>query len=217
MKFPWSNLVEIDFDDANDVIYSEQIFLEGDYLVNESGVVIANDLTPARLNEILMEKYEPKKYLEYVVKKWELPEGTYLLDREEPINSFEELTLKFAEKAFFIDCYATWCSPCIEEFQYKEELIEFLNKHNIELVYISFNRKLGDAKWLNFLKEHNLTGYHMRANENFVNDFKQKTGFNNQFPTYLIIDKTGKLVEQNAFRPSNKQKLFNQLKTKLNL
>ncbi len=216
-KFPWSNLVEIDFDEANDVIYSEQIFLEGDYLVNDSGVVIANDLTPARLNEILMEKYEPKKYLEYIVKKWELPEGTYLLDREKPINTFEELTSKFAGKAFFIDCYATWCSPCIEEFQYKKSLNEFLNKHNIELVYISFDRKLGDAKWLNFIKKHNLTGYHIRANEKFVNDFKQKTGFNNQLPTYLIIDKTGKLVEQSAFRPSDKQKLFNQLKTKLNL
>ncbi|MCK4406053.1 MAG: redoxin domain-containing protein [Bacteroidales bacterium] len=215
--FPWPNLVEIDFDDANDVIYSEQIFLEGDYLIDESGVVIANDLTPEKLNEILMEKYEPQKYTEYVVKKWELPEGVYLLDREKPIKTFEGLTLKFAGKAFFIDCYATWCSPCIEEFQYKEELKEFLNKHNIELVYISFNRKLGDAKWLNFIKEHNLTGYHMRANENFVSDFKQKAEFNTLLPTYLIIDKTGKLVEQNAFRPSDKQKLFNQLKTKLNL
>ena len=58
----------------------------------------------------------------------------YLLDREKPINTFEELTSKFAGKAFFIDCYATWCSPCIEEFQYKEELKVFLNKHNIEFI-----------------------------------------------------------------------------------
>jgi thiol-disulfide isomerase/thioredoxin len=216
-KFPWSNLVEIDFDDANDVIYSEQIFLEGDYLVNESGVVIANDLTPEKLNEILMEQYEPQKYSEYVVKKWELPEGTYLLDREKPINTFEELTSKFAGKAFFIDCYATWCSPCIEEFQYKEELIEFLKKHNIELVYISFNRKLGDAKWLNFIKEHNLTGYHMRSNEKFVSDFAQVSDWSHQIPTYVIVNERGEIVEKDALCPSEKDKLYKQIKTKLNL
>ena len=90
-------------------------------------------------------------------------------------------------------------------------------KNNIKLVYISFDRKLGDAKWLKFIKKHELTGYHMRANENFNNDFRQKAKFNGQLPTYLIVDEKGNIVETNAYRPSSKKKLFSQLKQKLNL
>jgi thiol-disulfide isomerase/thioredoxin len=215
-KFPWINLIEIDFENSTDIVYSEQLFLEGDYLVDESGLVIANDLTPEKLNEILMEKYEPQAYAEYLVKKWKLPVGTYLLDKEKSINTFAELASRFSGKAFFIDCYATWCSPCIEEFKYKDELIEFLNGQNIELVYISFNRKLDDSKWLNFIKENKLIGYHMRTNEDFRNDFMQKTEFNGQLPTYMLINENGIIVENNAIRPSNGKELFNQLKSKLN-
>jgi len=215
-NFPWINLVEIDFENPTDIVYSEQLFLEGDYLVGESGLVIANDLTPEKLNEILMEKYEPQAYAEYQVEKWKLPEDTYLLDKEKPINTFAELASKFSGKAFFIDCYATWCSPCIEEFKYKDKLIEFLNGQNIELVYISFNRKLDYSKWLNFIKENKLIGYHMRANEDFRNDFMKKTEFNGQLPTYMLINENGIIVEKNAIRPSNGKELFNQLKSKLN-
>jgi len=215
-RFPWINVIEMEYGNPNEVYYADLLFSNGDYLVDENGFIIANDISAAKLNEILMEKYEPEEYSKYLVRKWELPEDTYLLDREKQINTFDELISKFAGKAVFIDCYATWCSPCIEEFKYKEELKEFLNKHNIELVYISFDKKLDDAKWLNFITTHDLTGYHMRTNEDFGNDFIQKAKFNGQLPTYLIISENGKIVENNALRPSQKKELFNQIESKLN-
>lgn len=216
-KYPWINLVEMEYGNPNKVYYDKLLFGFGDYLVDEKGIIIENNLTPEKLNEILMKKYEPEKYAAYSEKKWNLPSGIYLLDRDQKINTFKDLATMFPNKAFFIDCYATWCAPCLEEFKYKNELTEFLNKNNIKLVYISFDRKLGDAKWLKFIKKHELTGYHMRANENFNNDFRQKAKFNGQLPTYLIVDEKGNIVETNAYRPSSKKKLFIQLKQKLNL
>lgn len=216
-KYPWINLIEMEYGNQSNIYYDKLLFGFGDYLVDEKGIVIENNLTPEKLDEILMEKYEPEKYAAYLEKKWTLPAGTYILDRKQKITTFDELASMFPNKAFFVDCYATWCSPCIEEFKYKKELTEFLNKNNIELVYISFDRNLGDAKWLNFIKKHKLTGYHMRANENFNKDFSQKAKFNGQLPTYLIVDKRGNIVETNAYRPSNKEELFIQLKQNLNL
>ncbi len=215
-KYPWINLVELDFDSKSDVVYCEQIFNNGDYLVDETGIVIANNLTPEKLYGILLKKYEPEEYVKYKGNMWNLPKNVFLLDKEMPINSFEELVTKFSDKAFFIDCYATWCSPCIKEFKYKDELVAYLTKHNIKLVYISFDSNLNDAKWLNFIKKYNLTGYHMRANQEFIDSFRQKTGFGSQLPSYLIINKDGEVVENNAFRPSNKEALFKQLESKLN-
>ena len=66
--------------------------------------------------------------------KWKLPKGTYILDKEKPIDTFEELTQNLSGKAFFIDCWATWCSPCIEQFQYGESLKEFLKMNGIEIL-----------------------------------------------------------------------------------
>ncbi|MCK4464900.1 MAG: redoxin domain-containing protein [Bacteroidales bacterium] len=216
-KFPWVNLIELEYGNKNDVFFSQQIFTEGDYLVDEKGIVVANNLSSARLNEKLMEKFEPEKYREYIENKWKLPEGTYILDREKPINTFEVLTSGFSGKAFFIDCWATWCSPCIEEFQYNEPLKKFLKQYGIEKVYISFDRNLDDAKWLSFIKKHNLSGYHMRINEEFVSDFAQVSDWTHQLPTYIIVNKTGEIVEKSALRPGDKDKLYEQIKSRLKL
>ena len=156
-KFPWINVVEMQYGNTNDVYYTDLLFANGDYLVDENGIVVANDLSAEQLNELLMEKYEPEKYNEYTATKWDLPESTYILDKDKPVTSFAELTEKLKGKAFFIDCWATWCSPCIKEFKYNKSLQKFLNNHNIETVYIVFDKKIDDAKWLSYIKKHNLT------------------------------------------------------------
>ena len=216
-KFPWINLIELENGNTNNVFFSQQIFTEGNYLVDEKGIVVANNLSSARLNEKLMEKFESEKYKEYIENKWELPEGTYILDKEKQINTFEELTKNLSGKAFFIDCWATWCSPCIEQFQYGESLKEFLKMNGIELVYLSFDRNLDDSEWLSFIKKHKLEGYHMRSNEKFVSDFAQVSDWSHQLPTYVIVNERGEIVEKDALRPSEKDKLYKQIKTKLNL
>jgi len=214
-KFPWINLVELDFESNDGTVYCEQIFNNGNYLVDEAGVVIANNLTPELLKEILMKKYEPRKFADYLKEKWVLPDNIILLDKEDDINTFDELVARFSGQAIFIDCYATWCSPCIAEFKYKVELAEYLSKHNIALVYISFDDDISDSKWLDFIRKHELVGYHMRTNNEFNNSFQQATNINGQLPTYLIIDKSGNVVENNAYRPSEKEELFKQLELKL--
>ena len=210
-KFPWVNLIELEYGNTNDVFYSQQLFLNGDYLVDEKGFVIANDLSPAKLNELLIERYEPEQYKEYLKNKWTLPEGTYILDKDQEIKSFEELALQFTGKGFFIDCWATWCSPCIEEFQYNKSLKEFLVEHRLEMVYISFDNNLADEKWLSFIRKHELDGHHMRANEAFRSDFIGVSGWNQILPSYLIVSKNGRIVENDALRPSEKDKLYKQI------
>ncbi len=217
-KFSWINVVEMEYGNTNDVFYADLLFANGDdYLVDEKGIVIANDISASRLNEILMEKYEAEKYKEYVSKKWDLPDKTYILDKDKPIKSFAELASKFPGKAFFIDCWATWCSPCIEEFQYSASLKEFLKMNNIEMVYIAFDDKLDDAKWLDYIRKYNLTGYNMRVNDEFHDDFTNATGWDYALPSYYIIDQSGKIIQEQLLRPGEKGKLYDQIRELLNL
>ncbi len=216
-KFPWINVVEMQYGNTNDVYYTDLLFANGDYLVDENGIVVANDLSAEQLNELLMEKYEPEKYNEYTATKWDLPESTYILDKDKPVTSFAELTEKLKGKAFFIDCWATWCSPCIEEFQYNASLKEFLKTNNIEMVYIAFDKKLDDAKWLSYITKHNLTGYNMRVNEDFMNDFRKITDWNTALPSYFIVKSTGEIVTKPLLNPGEKDKLYSQIRELLGL
>ena len=215
-KFPWINVVEMQYGNTNDVYYTDLLFANGDYLVDENGIVVANDLSAEQLNELLMEKYEPEKYNEYTATKWDLPESTYILDKDKPVTSFAELTEKLKGKAFFIDCWATWCSPCIKEFKYNKSLQKFLNKHNIETVYIVFDKKIDDAKWLSYIKKYNLKGYNMKATDGIKKELYDIANWNSALPSYFLVDQNGKIKNEQLLYPNEKEKLYDQIKKLLN-
>ena len=161
-----------------------------------------------------LKKYDTEQYTKYQTEKQAKRNSLNILDRNNPINTFADLTNKFSGKPFFIDCWATWCLPCLKEFKYKTELEEFLKSQDIELVYINFDEKENEAQWLNFIGKYSLNGNHFQTNKSFVQHFLE-LGYSNILPTYMIVDEQGNIVEKAAYRPSEKDKLFEQIKNKL--
>lgn len=211
-KLPWLNVVELDNSNPNDIFYNEALFVNGNYLVDENGMVIADHLTPDKLNELLLKRFKPEKYKEYLINKYKMPEGINIIDNSNNINSLSELSKKFPGKAIFIDCWASWCRYCVEQFAYKNELDEFLNKNDIAMLYIDFDKY--ESKWLNAVRKNMLKGYHVRANNTLKKDLiKQQIGYS--LPTYIIINSEGKLVEKRALPPGAKEKLYNQILLRL--
>jgi thiol-disulfide isomerase/thioredoxin len=217
-NFPWNNFIELEDDIARrEIKYSSMLFkgsISPNYLVDENGVVIATNLSPEVLNETLMKRFEPEAYEKYFENKWVLPENTYILDKVQPVNSFKELVKKLSGKPFLIDCWATWCSPCLEEFKYYEQLKTFLKSQNMKIVYLNFDQPIDESKWLNTIRNYKLQGYHFRLNDSFSNDLVD-IGYKGSLPAYMIVDSNGEIVEKNAFRPSQKEKLYNQIKNVL--
>ena len=137
-----------------------------------------------------------------------------IINRNNLINNFDDLAKLFSGKLFFIDCWATWCLPSIKEFKYTAELEEFLKSQDIEMVFVNFDDEANEAQWLSFIDRYSLKGNHFQANKSFVQDFLE-LGFSNRLPTYMIVDEQGNIVEKEAYRPSEKDKLFEQIKNKL--
>ena len=52
-KFPWITLVESDTESEDEVLYSDLLFNNGNYLIDKDGVVIANNLNVDSLNKLL--------------------------------------------------------------------------------------------------------------------------------------------------------------------
>ncbi len=214
-QLPWINLVEIDDDlPKQQLAYSRMLFKGGSYLVDNTGMVIANRLTAESLNEILMKLFEPEAYEQHMNEKWGMPENIYILDKEQPVKSFEHLAEIMAGRPFLIDCWATWCSPCFVEFEYNDQLKAFLETLNMAVVYISFDRPEDELKWISTIRNTNLKGYHFRINDSFQDELFEM-GFAGSLPTYMIVNEKGEMVVNNAFRPSQTEKLFNQISNAL--
>ena len=150
------------------------------------------------------------------IKSWKLGPGIYILDKEKSVNSLAELSVFFKDKTVYIDRWATWCSPCIEEFKYGDSLHKFLNDNKIELVYLNSDKDIKDSFLYQFILSHNLKGYHLRLNDSLKKDLTEQKIFIPIIPQFMIMDKTGRIAENSALRPSSGDTLFIQLKKYIN-
>ncbi len=118
--------------------------------------------------------------------------------------------------------FASWCQPCIREFAHAPQSDDFFAENNIAKLYISADYDaIGIQQAFGLLRRHNMKGwflswYNPTDMQDKSNDFyMQMQQFSDaggrKVPQYLIIDKTGNVVEYNAERPSNPDALKEQL------
>ncbi len=142
-------------------------------------------------------------------------EGVIILDENKPVRSFHALVDSLKGRPFLIDLWGTWCGPCRYQFRYNDELKTYLKENGIQMVYIAFEYEPDREKWKNMIKAFNLSGYHFISTDEFKTDFEKYAGTISGYPTYLIVDCRGRIVENKAYFPSDKEKLYNQMNEKL--
>jgi len=111
----------------------------------------------------------------------------------------------FKDGYFYIDFWSYTCKPCIDEFSYFNELVNFYQGKNIH--FIGINTDADVNKWKNVVKGKDLQGFQLYMGKK--NEIINTLGIY-YFPRYLILDKEGKILDFNAKRPSE-----NNLKTEL--
>jgi thiol-disulfide isomerase/thioredoxin len=108
----------------------------------------------------------------------------------------------FKGKFVYIDLWATWCGPCRAEIPFLKEVEKKYHDKNIVFMSISIDKQTDMEKWKKMIKEKELGGVQLFAdndwNSKFVQDFKV-TGI----PRFILIDPNGKVVNADAPRPSS--------------
>ncbi len=121
---------------------------------------------------------------------------SYLLDSTGAKFKFNTL---LRGKPILIDCWASWCAPCIAEMPYSKDLE---NKYGdkIDFIYISFDKS--NFSWLKKMRALYIQKNSYLLENNFTSNFANYFGISS-IPRYILIDKTGKVQLPNAPRPSD--------------
>lgn len=106
-------------------------------------------------------------------------------------------------KIIYADVWATWCGPCREELPKAKEIQrKFADNKKVEFLYISVDRNNND--WTKFLKaDPDFKGTHINISDDEQISHLYKSYQMVGVPTYLLIDREGKIVSSVAPRPSS--------------
>jgi thiol-disulfide isomerase/thioredoxin len=158
-------------------------------------------------NKIFYDLVKDEAYKKYVSNLIKDDESSLLAKDLEIYNlngeafSFADIIRKNTGKVIYIDFWASWCSPCIDEFPSSTSLAKKYATKDIVFIYISLdkNRNL----WESALK---------RLSINQDQSYLVPTAFSSKLasrfkissiPRYILIGKDGKVIHSDELRPSD--------------
>jgi thiol-disulfide isomerase/thioredoxin len=105
----------------------------------------------------------------------------------------------FKGKYVYIDVWATWCSPCRAEIPHLEKVEKQYHDKNIVFVSISIDKEKQKKAWRKMIADKNMGGVQLLAKDKKFMDEYVVLGI----PRFILIDPEGKIVDQEAPRPSD--------------
>lgn len=113
--------------------------------------------------------------------------------KDTDLNSFlKDVTKNNKGKILYIDVWATWCSPCIQEMKKSKKIQDELVKKDVQFIYVCIDSKIDDANTV--LTKLNIKGkfYFFDAQQsNLLREKFNITGI----PYHILVDKKGTIID----------------------
>jgi len=154
-----------------------------------------------------IEKTKDSTFYKEIISQYNLsatPNQLLLRDIKGHQTTFQELLNKYKGKVIYVDFWASWCEPCKKEMKPAARLRKKYKEKNIVFVYLGYRDTESD--WIEVSKKEGLSEL---KNNFFILNSKNSKMLEkiklSLIPRFLIFNRSGKLVEMNAPRPSSKQ------------
>lgn len=124
---------------------------------------------------------------------------TYAPDFEFQSIDGESISLdNFKGKYIYMDIWATWCGPCLQQLPAMKAFEEKYRDENIRFLSISVDSDRDKAKWQEMVKEKGMQGVQLFAGRSakFQQDYQIRS-----IPRFLVIGKDGEILEDDPPRP----------------
>lgn len=116
-------------------------------------------------------------------------------------------------KVIYIDLWASWCGPCKEETPYLKNIYEKLKTNDkVQIISIAAFDANNRTRRYDIIKKDEMNWLQLEDKD----DSFAKSYLANSIPRFIIIDKQGKIVDSDAVRPSEPEKLMAILNREIN-
>lgn len=105
-------------------------------------------------------------------------------------------------KYVYLDIWATWCGPCIQEIPHLQAIEKKYHDKKIEFVSISVDEEKDHEKWKKFVSNRGLGGIQLYADKDWSSDFIKAYNII-AIPRFILIGPDGNVIDADAARPSN--------------
>tara|TARA_B100000787_G_scaffold97150_1_gene71704 strand:+ start:74 stop:1561 length:1488 start_codon:yes stop_codon:yes gene_type:complete len=115
-------------------------------------------------------------------------------------NVITQIKDKHKGNLIYLDIWATWCGPCRMQFPHAEKLKHQFSGEKISFVNLCLGNNFG--LWKDIIKSYEFTNDNYYISPKNIDSFKEVFTVN-KFPTYVIIDEKGEIIDFDAPLPSD--------------
>ncbi|MCD8179145.1 MAG: TlpA family protein disulfide reductase [Tannerellaceae bacterium] len=141
--------------------------------------------------------------------------GLFFLDKDQTIELptlrlLPYLVERYKNKVLYIDCWATWCRPCIQEMQYAPALHDRFKQEDV--VFINLCMESTQSGWKSRVEELNIQGENYFLEGDASKLFRADNNISG-YPNYMLISKNGRILNGAIARPSDPEQLIPQIES----
>ena len=127
-----------------------------------------------------------------------------LQDRLGKVVKWGDLRKQWEGKIIYVDFWASWCGPCLRAIPFSKELQKQLLNQEVVFVYLALNDK--EEAWGDMSKKYQIEENNYLIMNSRSSKFIAQTNLD-AIPRYMIYDRNGQLIHQDAPGPDQKEAL----------